>query len=532
MKSLYQSLLALCCVLTSSFSFAQVPVYSSYPSAEAVLFLDFDGHLVQGTSWNSGGAIHCGPANLTDAQITEIFNRVAEDYRPFNINVTTDSTKFLAAVAWKRMRVILTVTSEWYGSAGGVSWMNSFSWFDNTPCFVFTSLLGYNQKSIAEAAAHEAGHTLGLRHQSSYNASCVKTAEYHSGVGTGEIGWAPIMGVGYYRNLTLWNNGTDPSGCNSYQDDLGIITSGMNGFSYRVDDHANNVDASASSTTFTGNSFNVNGVIERMTDKDVFQFTIPQVGQFHLDAVPYNTGTGNSGSNLDIQLEILNNTGTVIGVYNPENMLNLSLDTMLLPGTYYLRVQGKGNVYAPEYASLGSYSLSSTFTPSAPLPLRKLELSGSVQNKQHRFSWFIDADEAVTEQMIEVSGNGRDYHAIGNLSADARNFQYTPAAGGNLYYRMNVLFDNGRRHYSNIVSLKNINAQAPKLATNMVSASVAVNSPSAFQYQVVDINGRLMAKGMLVQGMNQINSSSWSSGMYIIRFANGLEQYQERMMKQ
>src|SRR5215831_5248461 len=153
-------LLGVVCLATLATA-AQVPVYSSYPSASAVIFLDFDGQTVSGTSWNIGGPIFCGPANLTTDQITEIFNRVAEDYRPFNINITTDSTKYFAAPANKRTRVILTVTSDWYGSAGGVSFVNSFSWGDNTPCFVFTALLNYNKKNVAEAVSHEAGHKLG-----------------------------------------------------------------------------------------------------------------------------------------------------------------------------------------------------------------------------------------------------------------------------------------------------------------------------------------------------------------------------------
>ena len=211
MKNVYVSLLLSFCL--SLFAAAQVPQLSSYPSATAVLFLDFDGHVVEGTSWNSDGPIVCNSSNLSTAQVFEIYNRVAEDYRPFNINVTTDSTKYSAAPSTRRMRVVLTTSSSWYGSAGGVSFNNSFTWGDNTPCFVFTALLNYNTKYIAEAASHEAGHTFGLNHQSSYDNICNKTSEYNSGTGSGEIGWAPIMGVGYYRNQTLWHYGTNPYGC-------------------------------------------------------------------------------------------------------------------------------------------------------------------------------------------------------------------------------------------------------------------------------------------------------------------------------
>ena len=302
------------------------PFLSSYPSAQAVIFLDFDGHTVNGTSWNYNGPIVCGTSGLNNTQITEVFNRVAEDYRPFNINITTDSTKYLAAPANKRMRVILTVSSSWYGSAGGVAFVGSFTWGDNNPCFVFSQLLNYNVKNISEAASHEAGHTLGLYHQSSYDTNCVKLSDYYAGQGSGEIGWAPIMGVGYYQNFTLWNNGPNSYGCTNYQSDLDIITSASNGFTYRTDDHANTF-AGATVASFSNNQFNVSGVIERNTDQDMFTFTLPASGRFQLDAVPYNVGTGNAGSDLDLQVTLYNASQTMLNVFNPGTLLSSVIDT-------------------------------------------------------------------------------------------------------------------------------------------------------------------------------------------------------------
>src|SRR6478609_2179102 len=87
-------------------SYSQIPIYNSYPSAAATVYLDFDGQYLEGTSWNYKGPLTLGPSNLTVAQITEIFNRISEDYRPFNINITTDSTKYWSAPTRLRMRVL------------------------------------------------------------------------------------------------------------------------------------------------------------------------------------------------------------------------------------------------------------------------------------------------------------------------------------------------------------------------------------------------------------------------------------------
>jgi hypothetical protein len=510
---------------------AQIAKYNSFPSATATVYLDFDGHLVNGTSWNTTGPISCGPSNLSAAQVTEIFNRVSEDYRPFNINITTDSLVYLAAPAAQRMRVILTVTSSWYGSAGGVSYIGSFTWGDNTPAFVFTALLNYNTKNIAEAASHEVGHTLGLKHQASYDVNCLKLTEYNGGMGSGEIGWAPIMGVGYYRNFTLWNNGANPYGCTNYQDDLGIITSGLNGFGYRQDDYPGTSNAMISDAGLVSNSFDIKGVIEKITDQDVFQFTVASFGNFHVDAIPYNVGTGDVGSNLDLQIELLGNGGNVLGTYNPDLLLSSRVDTMLNPGTYYLRVQGKGNMYAPEYASLGSYSLQGTFSPSIALAVHRLELHGMVESAHHNLNWIVDADEQVITQVLEVSTNGSDFTVLANLPKGEKKFSYVPVNEGIQYYRLNLLFDNGRTYYSNIISLKST-MNKPHLRGNVIRSTIAIESPSPFNYIITDLSGRLMTKGKLVQGLNTITSDALHAGVYLIRFSNNQQEFTEKLMKE
>jgi hypothetical protein len=518
-------------LLFSVCTFSQVPIYNSYPSASATIYLDFDGQHVEGTSWNYNGALNLGPANLTNSQITEIFNRISEDYRPFNINITTDSTKYWSAPANQRMRVIFTITSDWYGAAGGVSYVNSFTWGDNTPCFVFTALLNYTTKYIAEAGAHEIGHTLGLNHQSSYDTNCTKLNEYNSGQGSGEIGWAPIMGVGYYRNFTLWHNGSNPWGCSNYQDDLGIITGTTNGFGYRTDDYSSSVNNKSTQANFVNNRFSINGVIERISDQDVFKFTMPELGVFHLDANPYNVGSGDNGSNLDIKVDLLANSQTVLESYNPDLTLNATIDTTLNAGTYYLRVQSMGNIYAPDYASLGSYTLAASYAPLTVLPVHELELHGADNNGKHELNWSIDANEAIAQQMLEVSLDGKKFQSLSSLGPSARAYTYIPDANGTLYYRMSVTFNDNKEYFSNIIALPNI-VNKPSIINNLVHNSVQVSSPSAFTYTVVDFSGRTIAKGNLAQGTNTIATSNLGNGMYIIQFSNGQERYAEKFMKQ
>jgi hypothetical protein len=531
MKNLIRSRL-LGIVLFASFAAnAQTPALSSYPSASPVVFLDFDGQTVSGTSWNTTGPIYCGASGLDATQITEVFNRVAEDYRPFAINITTDSTKYLAAPANKRMRVIITVTSDWYGSAGGVAFTNSFTWGDNTPCFVFSALLNYNVKNIAEASSHEAGHTLGLRHQATYDANCVKISDYNSGQGTGEIGWAPIMGVGYYQNMTLWHNGPNSLGCNVIQTDLSVITGGANGVTFRADDYSN-AFASAINAPFTNSQFAINGVIEQNTDQDLFKFTMPSLSRFTLDAVPYNVGTGDAGSDLDMQVTLYNNAQTVLGVYNPGTLLSSIIDTNLATGVYYIRVEGKGNIYAPAYASLGSYAMQGSILQSA-LPLHKLVLNGTFNQNRHLLNWIIEADEVLTEQVLEVSSDGRNFHPLIQPAVVDRSYNYLPSTTNTLLYRLSVRFDNNSHYYSNVVTIRQAKDNSkPKLLTNTVTTTLSVSSPGNFEYSLLDMSGKLLKNGRLSAGMNAVDASTLVNGMYLVRFNNAEQQWTEKFVKQ
>lgn len=534
MKNLIRTTCIIALIHYACSATAQVPSLSSNPSASATLFLDFDGHTVTGTAWNGTDALYCAPSGLTNDQITEIFERVSEDYRPFDINITTDSTKFLATAITKRTRVIITVTNDWYKGVGGISFIGSFTWGDDTPCFVFSAALLYRTKYIAEAVAHEAGHTLGLYHQAVYDQNCNLTSSYNYGNGSGEIGWAPIMGVGYYQNMTLWNNGPNPYGCNQTQNDLSVITQ-YNGFGFRTDDHGNTFNA-ATNAFFTNNQFSAGGVIEQNTDQDIFKFTLPAQGEFKLDAIPYNVGTGDAGSDIDMQVTLYDNSQTQIKVYNPASTLSLGIDTTLNAGIYYAKIEGKGNEYAPDYASIGSYALQASFIDqSTPLPLRQLELKGVTNEEKHELNWLIDADEKVISQSIEVSTNGKDFSTLISLATDLRSYSYTPSTAETVLYRVNVTFDNNKNYLSNIVSLRLSTSVAsrPRLnGTFITDRYLAVNSPGNYTYRVMDIDGKTISKGQIAGGLTNVNTTVIASGLYFISFTNGKEQWTERFVKQ
>jgi hypothetical protein len=331
---------------------SSVPVFNSLPGAVAVAYLDMDGQVVSGTQWAGGATITARGivGTLSNAQMLEICRRTAEDFAPFQINITTEESVYLSAPTNRRIRCIITPDNEWYGSAGGVAYLNSFTWTGDTPCWVFSDMLSNSPRYIAEATSHEIGHTLSLRHDGRISPS----EGYYTGHGTGEVGWAPIMGVGYYQQLVQWSKGEYLSADNT-EDDLNRITT-LNGFGYRTD-LVGNTTAAATPLTGSSGARSASGILETTGDQDVFSFSTTG------GACSF-TGLGDATSqNVDILLEVLNASGAVVASANPVDFTDASLSVTLNAGNYFLRISGvgRGDVLSTgysNYGSIGQYTIS------------------------------------------------------------------------------------------------------------------------------------------------------------------------------
>ncbi len=527
MKKLFTSLIFSVLLLFSSNVFA-VPILNSLPSASATIYLDFDGQLVQGTIWNGGNPINCAASGLTNTQITEIFQRVAEDYRPFNLNITTDEAVYLAANPLKRMRIIITPTNYWNTGVGGAAWVGSFTWGDDTPAFVFNNMLGPNNlKMVAEASSHEGGHTLGLSHQSKYGNDCNTPTEVYSlGLGAGEIAWAPIMGNSYYRNMSNWNNGPTPYGCTAVQDNLTTITT-QNGFGYRADDYSDLLNAST--YNLAGNNFTANGNITTNTDVDAFKFTLAQNSNFHFTAMPYSIGANSSGANLDVRIEIYNSPTSLIRVYDPSTSMSVTIDTVLTAGTYFIKINGAGNENTSSYGSLGSYTLNGNF---GALPIRSVSLSGKSEKGNHNLSWNIIADEPIRTIEVQASTDGTAFSPITSMGGTANQFSYQPSKNSTFYYRLKVTSVLDQTVYSNTIALKAAAGDNLFSVSTFVQNEIVVNASENYQYLLTDINGRVISTGKGNKGVNRINVTNQSGGMYIIQLFNNDQRQTERIIKQ
>jgi hypothetical protein len=390
---------------------------NSNPTATKTIFLDFNGYAISSTPWENGGALSLfgfyttfDTAALTEIQ--QIWQRVAEDFSPFNVNVTTQdpgSENLLQSgtgddrwgirVAFTDNLNILTGKAITNAGGGGTAYYGSFNWGTDDVALVFNR----GEYTAANTASHEVGHTLGLTHDGN------AINEYYGGHGgSGPTSWGTIMGapwLGNDENLTQWSKG-EYFGANNTQDDLATITNG-NGFTYAADDHGNSF---ATATALPGLTFSSFGVIEQNTDVDMFRFeTGAGLVSFNIvNASRSYTGSVGSyvteylasrGANLDIAATLYRADKSIVQIFNPADLTTASFSINLAAGTYYLGIDGVGfgtpldsnPTGYTDYGSLGQYMVSGTVlsTSSTPPPtptpppttstLQVLDPNGSVQ---------------------------------------------------------------------------------------------------------------------------------------------------------
>ena len=228
----------------------------------------------------------------------------------------------------------------------------TFKWSGDTPCWCFYYS---NPKYAAEIISHEVGHTLGLMHDGRYFPS----ETYYLGHGDDPVGWVPIMGAGYYENLSQWSKGEYLS-ANEQQDDLEVIASNDDvGF---VDDDAGDTHATAATLEiFANDTVYSQGNISTGSDVDAFRFTTTG-GAATLTISPVA-----SGPNLDVNASIHDSTGALVIEDNPDLGIHATLSTNLPAGEYTVHIDGTGrgdplgNGYT-DYGSLGQYTITGTIS--------------------------------------------------------------------------------------------------------------------------------------------------------------------------
>jgi hypothetical protein len=350
----------------------------SNPGSKKTIYLDFDGEKIENTAWNKNfnndaSWIASGFSQDTDFTtfsnseldvIQSVWQRVAEDFSSFDVDVTTQLPalgaleRTNAADDIYGTRALISNDTVIFNACkcSGLAYVGVFDSIGNLhdinqPAWIFTQGLGDNPKFIAEAITHEVGHTLGLSHDGS------KAVLYFPGIN----GWAPIMGVGFYQPVTQWSKGEYVDATN-VEDDLSIIAS--HGLLIRKDED----DNSEKTARIIKENQGLGGVITTAEDVDYFSFTPNASTEFTFAA-----SAATLSPDLDINLTIYPvGKASAKTVFNPPLVitstdivegLSVNAPIKLIAGaTYIITIDGSplstSSTAYTAYGSIGTYKIS------------------------------------------------------------------------------------------------------------------------------------------------------------------------------
>lgn len=377
-----------------------LPIHHSKPGAPRTIFLDFDGATVRPASGGivsrpsvlQGLTIDADPTTFNpdeQAVISRTWGRVAEDWVPFDVDVTTEEPAVIGStVLWS---IVGHLPAE-IGLPPSVAGVSGFCLCYmplglGTPTFTFWGVWGAtNHSSIADTITQENGHMFGLLHDGLATPDG-HIVEYYEGHGTGATSWGPVMGAPLNRNVTQWSRGEYAGAVNPMlgggapfplQDDIAIIAGRLG---RRADDFGDTIEAALPLALPT------TGFITSTSDVDVF--ALPRASDVRIEILPFRAGEQTDGGNLDVAADIVNGAGLVVASVDDLDATSATLTAVLPAGPHYLRVRPSFNpINYPAYDSLGQYTVTGTFVNvvrlsgvDAPLPAEVLTAGRTVPVK-------------------------------------------------------------------------------------------------------------------------------------------------------
>lgn len=397
-----------------------IPQLNSLPDAPVSIYLDFDGHTE--AAWGNFRNVVTPVYDIDDdattfsddelSRISQIWNLVAEDFRPFDVNVTTvDPGSYNN---FESILISIGGNGSWYNpETGGVARVDGFSNSQSNSVFVFSDNQAFGADRgfasfVAFTVSHEAGHAFGLNHRSQFDEDGNRVDEYEPGT----LRQGPLMGQAFFSERNTWTTGPSIAATVT-QDALAVMTRAANQtFNYRVDDYGNDRQ-SATTLSFVDDAFAASGVIERNLDEDFFAIE-PTAGTLDvsvngLDLRP-EFGGSVIGTNADLVLKLYDSRGNLIEESAPTDSLNASLSVIVEDRTYYVAVTNTG-----EYGALGQFDLSGTLT-TYPTPVITSPLV-TTDTRVPTFEWMPSSDSTIYELQVESVANGQLVINAANITA-------------------------------------------------------------------------------------------------------------------
>lgn len=189
-------------------------------------------------------------------------------------------------------------------------------------------------------------------------------------------------------------------------------------------------------------------------------------------------------------------------------------------------------MYSPVTAVTGNPV---SFVSAVSLPVRWLSFTGKETNATVQLNWSTASEVNNVQFNVERSTNGVSFETIGTVQAetgqsDIHHYTYTDLFPLKTisYYRLRQLDRDGKSVLSSVIQFRGVTSSDLKIwsvpETGIIRVYVPLNSPSVTGVEIYDLNGRKMLKKQLLSGLNDINASVLSKGIYVVKVysANGL----------
>jgi hypothetical protein len=91
-----------------------------------------------------------------------------------------------------------------------------------------------------------------------------------------------------------------------------------------------------------------------------------------------------------------------------------------------------------------------------------------------------------------------------------------------------------KSYYSNIITLRDRGDEKAtvRIMNTMVSNAIIVNADKECKYQVLDGTGRLLQRGQLISGTNNIDITTAQKGLILLRVQGDMETTTWKLIKQ
>jgi hypothetical protein len=446
----------------------------SNPGAPLTLYLDFDGGTVfstyRGPYDRDGNPLDYNATEIT--QITNCWKDITAMFSMFDVDVTTELPDvYHQTTAW------LIVSPDMSGGASNTNML---------PNLIARSANNQNNAtSRTTGITHEYGHNIGLNHQKTFDASGNVIANYRPALNN--VG--AIMGVDYAGAFAQWWLGHGVA-ADGLQDDIQVIVSkllahappGYTGDGFADDDYAGDLnDPTANATYLTGTtSWSARGVIERMTDTDVFSFDWSG-GHITVGASNrYSAAYSHYMSSVGLDVRVFSSSGGLVGFNGATTDDDTSYSvTMNLPaGRYYAAFSSFGN-----YADLGSYDVSIVSASKTNLATPKTTTAGmnalmavdASSNLTSQVKLRLDNPDPSSQSVIvERSSDGVKWSSIYTSSTYAASRTITDStvsAATKYFYRYGIRNSSGTWNYSSPLEVTTYNSAVSGLTITTLAAS-------------------------------------------------------------